>query len=53
MKSKKLTYFLVVAVLAIWGLIIYRIVASINTGDDTTTAPTILMITPYQKTPAN
>jgi hypothetical protein len=36
MKNKKLTYFLVVAVLVVWGLIIYRIVGAIDTGDDTT-----------------
>ncbi len=35
MKNKKFTYFLGFAVLIVWGLIIYRIVGTIDTGDDT------------------
>ncbi len=37
MKNKKLTYVLVAAVLFVWGLIIYRIVAAAGGDDDTAT----------------
>jgi hypothetical protein len=34
MKNKKLTYVLGLAVAIVWGLIIYRIIASVNNGND-------------------
>ncbi|MHB8208032.1 hypothetical protein [Mucilaginibacter sp.] len=37
MKNKKFTYFLGFAVLIVWGLIIYRIIGTIDTGDDAAT----------------
>jgi len=36
MKNKKLNYFLGISALIIWGLLIYRIIGSINPGDNTT-----------------
>jgi hypothetical protein len=37
MKNKKFTYFLGFVVLIVWSLIIYRIIGTIDTGDDTAT----------------
>ena len=34
MKNKKLNYFLIVVVLAVWGIAIYRVVDGLNAGDD-------------------
>jgi hypothetical protein len=34
MKNKKLTYFLILIVLVVWGLIIYRVFASVGGDDD-------------------
>jgi hypothetical protein len=42
MKNKMLTYFLVSAVLVVWGLIIYRIVGTIDTEDDNTNTVPVL-----------
>ena len=35
MKNKKLTYFLIVAVAGLWGLIIYRVIGAVTADDDT------------------
>ena len=39
MKNKKLTYFLVLVVVAVWGMIIYRVFESLNIGDDLPETP--------------
>lgn len=36
MKNKKLTYFLILIVLIVWGLIIYRVFVSVGGDDDST-----------------
>jgi hypothetical protein len=41
MKNKKLTYFLIVIVAGVWGLILYRIFDTVSTGDDTPTPATV------------
>lgn len=41
MKNKKLTYFLIVAVLGVWGIIIYRIIGAMSADNDTTLPATI------------
>ena len=35
MKNKKLTYFLIVIVFGVWGLIIYRVFSAVNSGTET------------------
>jgi hypothetical protein len=48
MKNKKLTYFLGFAVLVVWGLIIYRIIGTVDNGDDTAaTAPVLTKKEPF------
>ena len=42
MKNKKLTYFLGFAVLVVWGLIIYRIIGSMDTGGDSAASTPLL-----------
>jgi hypothetical protein len=39
MKNKKLTYFLIVVVAGLWGLIIYRIIGAVSADNDTTSSP--------------
>jgi hypothetical protein len=40
MKNKKLTYFLIVVVAGVWGLIIYRVLGALNSNDDSTVTMT-------------
>jgi hypothetical protein len=42
MKNKKFTYFLGFATLVVWGLIIYRIIGSMDTGGDTAASAPVL-----------
>jgi len=37
MKSKSLTYFLIAGVMAIWGIVFYRLYTSVSTNEDTST----------------
>ena len=46
MRSKKLTYFLLLLVAVVWGLIIYRIVAAAGNNDD---APANIAIAPIKE----
>lgn len=39
MKNKKLTYFLIAAVLALWGIIIFRVVSALTAQDDDNSMP--------------
>jgi hypothetical protein len=41
MKNKKLTYFLIAAVAAIWALVIYRIFAAVKDDDDPVEVPVV------------
>lgn len=41
MKNKKLTYFLIVIVAGVWGLILYRIFDAVGTSDDMSTPVTL------------
>ena len=41
MKNKKFTYFLIVVLVGVWGMILYRIFAAVGNNDDVAVAPTI------------
>lgn len=41
MKSKKLTYFLIIMVIGVWGVILYRIFAAVGNNDDTAALPAL------------
>jgi hypothetical protein len=41
MKNKKLTWFLIVVVAGVWGMILYRIFAAVGSSDDMSAVPTI------------